>query len=127
MNATDPLHKTSPDVFKRILWFCFIAIGLGVGCMVLSFVLSCRRHKGAEDFPPGQLVRHRMDGRMGIVVDNSHALRIRFSCNYTSAGNFEVFDCEPFELVKLTDDDEQNLFWRLRERPTRSPDQTELP
>lgn len=105
-------------------------IAVLASCTMMVMIASIfirRQHEGCSDFPPGQLVRHRMDGRMGIVIDNSQSLKVRFSCHYTSSGNYELYDCEPFELAKLTEEDEENLYWRRRERPPHSPDQTELP
>lgn len=111
----------------KVAKFVIVVLSSLVLLVILVSLFLRRQHDGAGDFIPGQLVRHRIDGRMGIVISNSRAVQVRFSCHYTSPGNYEVFDCEPFELVKLTEEDEDNLYWRRRERPPHSPDQTELP
>jgi len=81
-----------------------------------------------EGFEEGQLVRHRMDGRIGIVTSSGMlGLKVRWSYNYTSQRNFEELRCYSFELVRVTELQEEYLYWRTRERPVHSPDQTELP
>ena len=120
---TSPILK---DELRRIGFFylllsaiTFVVIGMG---------LAIHNSKPRDDaFPPGQLVRHRMDGRIGVVLSNGSPLKVRFSCNYTTSSNFEVIGCETFELVPIAKEDEENLYWRRRERPPHSPDQTELP
>ena len=118
------------DEIRRINFFylllaaiTFVVIGMA------SMWLAIHNSKPRDDdaFLPGQIVRHRMDGRIGIVLSNGSPLKVRFSCNYTTNSNFEVIGCEPFELVPLTKEDEEDLYWRRRVRPPHSPDQTELP
>lgn len=125
--------KKEVDALEKAIRVRLILI-LGGGLLISSIIVSLvlwdlsKRPEGADAFPPGQLVRHRMDGRLGVVLKANHdGLNVRFSCNYTAKSNFETFCCQPFELVPLTKEDEENLYWRRRERPPHSRDQTELP
>lgn len=85
--------------------------------IVLFCLSGCGGGANAEINKPGlvgKVVRHRVDGRAGIVTSNVGAfLRVRFSSNYTSQNSYELVECMPFEVVEANDED---LYWRRLER-----------
>jgi len=115
-------EKKRPSA-RRILTISVVA--LVVFILALVFLLPPRQSVDYNGAPlnPGKIVRHRIDGRIGIVTwSKSGQCGVRYSCNYSSPKIYELVTCESFELILLSAKEEEDLYWRWNRREVPSHD-----
>ena len=108
---------------RRIVTICLCIIVLYV--LIVAFLLPRPDAVDWNGAPlkEGAIVRHRVDGRIGIVTwSESGQCRVRFACNYSSPKIYQLVECESFELILLSETEEGNLYWRWNRREVPSHD-----
>lgn len=104
---------------------CIIGVLIVVYILVVVFLIPPRKSVDWNGAPldDGHIVRHRVDGRIGIVTwSKGGQCGVRFSCNYSSPKIYELVTCESFELILLSQNEEGNLYWRWNRREVPSHD-----
>lgn len=105
---------------------CIIGALILIYLVIVYFLLPRRESVDYNGAPlrGGHIVRHRIDGRIGIITWSKYGqCGVRFSCNYSSPKIYELVTCESFELILLSEKEEGDLYWRWnrREVPTHDP------
>ena len=89
---------------RRIVTICLCIVALYI--LVVVFLLPARRSVDCNGAPleEGHIVRHRVDGRIGIVTWSQRGqCGVRFACNYSSPKIYQLVECESFELMPTGD------------------------
>ena len=117
MGTTDLMAKNRRLSAQRTI---AVAIGAILAFLLIAFVLWPSTKSVDTNGAPleeGYIVRHRVDGRIGIVTWSERGqCGVRFSCNYSSPQIYQLVVCESFELILLSENEEENLYWRWNRR-----------
>jgi hypothetical protein len=108
---------------RRVLTICLCILALYV--LIVVFLVDPPKSVDCNNAPleEGYIVRHRVDGRIGIVTwSKGGKCGVRFACNYSSPKIYQLVECESFELILLSEKEEGNLYWRWNRREVPSHD-----